>query len=77
MAESKIELLIEKWRRRLCDWGMERPTQPTDGSPYLGGSAPLWENPAPKELTAAGIISFIISVTIAFVVVLVMFETDD
>jgi hypothetical protein len=48
MAESKFELMLEKWRRRLCDWGLARPTKPTDLSPYLGGSAPLWDNPAPK-----------------------------
>lgn len=77
MAETKLEKFIETWRRRLCDWGLIRPTQPTDNKVYLGGSAPLWENPAPKYLQWIGVLSCLIALVTIMLVLLILLELDD
>jgi hypothetical protein len=67
MTETKLEKVLNRIQRVLCDWGMARPTPPKSGD-FYGNSAPLWRCPSPMLLVANGIyhlVVFIVELVVA------------
>ena len=60
--ETKFEQVLERWRKRCCDWGLMRPIKPKDG-PWEGGPAPVWNSPSKLVIFLAAVVNVIIFIS--------------